>query len=126
MGKKSPQLPKEQKLLTLPLFVLPADQDRISQRMAELLEQINATEEKKKATVAAFTGELKTAAEQLHELGRAIRTGVEQREIVCELAYDFKKGEITTTRLDTGETVSVREMTDEERQLELDFEGGGK
>jgi hypothetical protein len=48
-----------------------------------------------------------------------IRSGYEYRYIECEKEEDFTNGRITITRTDTGEMVTDRAMTSEERQKNL-------
>jgi hypothetical protein len=43
----------------------------------------------------------------------------EQRDISCVDDFDFTVAQVRRTRLDTGEIVVTRPMTDEERQLGL-------
>ena len=51
--------------------------------------------------------------------GHAIDTKSEYRELECSLEYDFQKEAVITRRPDTGEIISRRGMTKEERQKRL-------
>jgi len=44
------------------------------------------------------------------------------RSVGCELALDYASGRATLTRLDTGEVVVERDMSEEEKQMNLDFD----
>jgi len=41
--------------------------------------------------------------------------------VTVEVKYDYELGSVTKTRTDTQEIVSTREMTDDERQAELEL-----
>jgi len=45
----------------------------------------------------------------------------ELREVTVEVKYDYELGTVSKTRTDTGEVISTREMTDQERQAEIEF-----
>ena len=51
-----------------------------------------------------------------------LREGYEMRNILCTQEIDLKKSIITITRKDTGEEVSRRNPTEEEKQYQLNLE----
>lgn len=63
----------------------------------------------------------KTTAKESEEerLGNLLRQKYEMRNVDCNVTYDFDEGTVTTTRLDSGELVGSRQMTDAELQREL-------
>ncbi len=68
-----------------------------------------------KSKIALHEAELVSFAEKL-------RSGFEMRNIECEVIKDFEHGIIMITRKDTGEIVTERKMTIEERQKKLPLE----
>ncbi len=52
---------------------------------------------------------------------QSIRTGVMQGDVLVEIRADFAKGFAEFVRLDTGETLTKRQLTDNERQQRLVF-----
>ena len=52
-------------------------------------------------------------------LAEKIRSGFEMRYVECEETKDFLSGTFTVTRKDTGEIVTERPLTSEERQTSL-------
>ncbi len=55
-----------------------------------------------------------------------VRTGFESRQVHCEFVLDYQKGVAKTLRMDTRKIIEKRDLTQEERQRKLDFEGTGK
>jgi hypothetical protein len=92
--------------------------------MAALLDELDGIKEQKKAAAATFAAEEKRISADLRDAARTYRTGTELREIHCEITYDFAKCRVGVIRLDTKDVIESREMTDDEKQMELDFEGG--
>jgi len=56
---------------------------------------------------------------QIREFLRKVRDKSESREVVVETRFEFSENAVRTVRLDTGEIVSERAMTYEERQEQL-------
>jgi len=63
----------------------------------------------------------KTSAKEAEiiRLGNLIRQKYEMRPVDCEVTFDFDEGRATVKRMDTGEIVLTRPMTDTELQREL-------
>lgn len=62
---------------------------------------------------------------RIRETLYAVRTGVEEREVECELVPDLRTDEMVVVRLDTGDEIERRPMTELEqkahRQTGLDL-----
>jgi len=65
-----------------------------------------------KSKIALHEAELTSFAEKL-------RSGFEMRNVECEIEGDYKTGTVSIIRLDTGEIVRDRVMTNDERQKKL-------
>jgi hypothetical protein len=85
----------------------------------ELSLSISQVEEDLAAAKVAAKEKLKTFEARKRELDRVLRSGIETRDVECELRFDFDAGVARTIRLDTKEVVSERPVTDEERQTSL-------
>lgn len=59
---------------------------------------------------------------KIAEIKRVIASGRQDREVECEETLDYQAGQVRVHRLDTGELVEERELTQEERLADLGFE----
>lgn len=81
---------------------------------------------KKKAYNAGIREAVKANETEMKTLSRKIATGMEERQVRCEIRYNTPHpGWKTVVRLDTGETVDAQEMSEAERQ-DLFINGLGK
>ena len=93
-------------------------------RAHELAEAHTATEakkERKKSVMAELNADLKIAEARETKLSNIVATNHEMREVVVEVRYDYDKGTVSKTRTDTKEKIMERELTDAERQAELEL-----
>lgn len=60
------------------------------------------------------------------ELSTIVGTGNEWRTVVVEEIYSYATRSVTKVRTDTGETINVRAMTDQEMQMALPLKGDAK
>ena len=51
-----------------------------------------------------------------------IRSGYTMRQVQCTKVIDMKKGTVTVTRNDTGDIVLARNLTEEEKQFQLNLD----
>ena len=54
-------------------------------------------------------------------LSGIVQTGTIERDVDCEIEYDYTKGTVTVRRLDTDKVIEDREMDDLEKQMQLEF-----
>lgn len=85
--------------------------------------ETEAQEERKKSVAAELGADLKIAKAKETKLANIVATNSERRDVTVEIKYDYEAGRVTKIRTDTGEIISDREMTDNERQAELDLGG---
>lgn len=97
------------------------DDDRLqyAQRISELDEQDDALENERKMQASSFKARIDENHSERKKLSRAIRSGEETRSAICTINYNHKKGIVEFVEVATGQVVSSRPMTNEERQLPL-------
>ena len=97
-----------------------------SQELASITTEQSEIEGEKKEIMSTFTARLNKCIADGRVLARKITTRKEDRQVECDLNFDYAKGMVYTIRTDTGVTIGQRKLTDDERQqwLDLDAEEG--
>lgn len=99
-----------------------------SENIAKCREQAGALEEQKEAeqrleTVKSRAKESKDALGiqegRVAVIGKVITSNTETRDVDCAVIIDYVEKRVLTRRSDTGQIVSVRNMNDEELQMEV-------
>lgn len=85
------------------------------QQHEEFLTQAAGVKKNLNSQEAAIQGDIDTIA-------KAIRSGVEEQPVEVEVRADFERGVAEFVRLDTGETVTKRTLSDDERQTQMVLE----
>ncbi len=85
---------------------------------AELARQRLVAE--KKAAAEAFKGPIAEQVDLISKLSKEISEEVEMRDVEVSHRPDFENGVVDVVRMDTGEVVESRAMTDEDRQITMD------
>lgn len=88
-------------------------------RMALLEQQHEAKELGKKAAAAHYKDDIDAIVMERRQLATEYRQGFRYDEVDCAIEYDTEKKKVYIVRLDTGEEISVRDMTADERQQRL-------
>ncbi len=82
-----------------------------------------AIEQQKKEVDSQLKGEIEAQNTVIQRLATLINTGHEFRNVECTVILDKPEaGKKTIVRNDTGEEVSIKPMTDADRQMGLDLE----
>lgn len=91
---------------------------RMSHKLAErdIKEQVIREDAKRQKTV------LKDMETEVRRLSNSVRDGAELRTVQCERRCNYSTGRVQDVRLDTGEILSERDMTEDERQKDLPFD----
>ncbi len=76
-------------------------------------------ESDKKASADTFKRAIETVEEEVYRLAEIVHSKSEYRPVKVKETRDYKRGVIEFVRLDTGEIVEARTMTEAERQREL-------
>jgi hypothetical protein len=86
-----------------------------SRTMAREAQDLAAAEDQKKVAVAQFAEEIARHKSVVSQMARHINNGYEMRMVRCGVALDKPaRGRAEITRLDSGEVVRERAMTEEE------------
>lgn len=75
--------------------------------------------EKLKGERSELARQVKTHEKRRNELGHALDTGAEQRELLCAWEPDYPKNVFRLTRPDTGEEIDTRPMTADDRTADM-------
>jgi hypothetical protein len=94
-----------------------------SQELARVTGEQFEIENEKKESMSTFTARLNKCVADRNVLARKVITKKEDRQVECDLDFDYTKGMVYTVRMDTGVTIDQRKLTDDERQQRLDLEG---
>lgn len=94
-------------------------------KAANLVENMDNLDNDMKAHQKAKKAELERVAAEHRHLSNEVRTKATYRDIDCERIFDYDEGKVREVRLDTGEELSCREMSDREKQMGL-FDGDDK
>ena len=92
-----------------------------ARELADAHREVAQQEQRKKDVVKELGHDVSMAKTKESKLADIVATRREQRDVTVEVKYDYELGTVTKTRTDTDEVISTREMTDSERQLELDM-----
>ena len=92
-------------------------------RAAHLLGERDAKEELAKAAQKHAKSEIEEIEAQMRRISGEVRDKSTYREIKCERRFDFESKKVIEFRLDTDEEIERRDMTAEELQMGLDFDG---
>ena len=95
----------------------------IGRNMAHEVELAQAAENNKKSVQAQFKATIEAHMANISLASKKINTGVEYREIECDIVFDYDLGIRYLQRRDTGETVESRLLTKEEKQRSFSFAG---
>ncbi len=93
-----------------------------ARELARSNQRCASIEQQKKEVDSQLKAEIEAEKTKIARISSLINTGSEYRNIECRVDLDLPDpGKKTTYRLDTGEEVSVKNMTDADRQMALDL-----
>jgi hypothetical protein len=96
--------------------------DELRQRgdaLATLQGELETIAEVRKASNASLNARAKATTAQMERLGKQVRERQELRSVEVRETLIAEMGQATTTRVDTGEEVGHRAMTEDEKQGSL-------
>ena len=67
----------------------------------------------------AISDQIKDAEAKIDRLAETVKHRQEERNVICTMTPDFAADTMTIRRTDTGDIVHVRQLTHDERQMEL-------
>lgn len=105
---------------TLPIPLTDEEKIVYGQNNAHAVEALAELEAAQKAAAETHKRKITLAKTEIAKLSHIVASGIEWRDIDCEVLMNFERGEVTTTRCDTGAVIEVRRMTMDEQQMELE------
>jgi len=106
----------------LPFKLGQKEKAEAAEQLATTLQAAESLELERKSVLGEFKSRLNALEERIHKLTLNVKDGVEMRSVECELRLNYTTLAATLIRSDTKEVVEERPMTDEEKQMNLDFE----
>lgn len=103
--------------VTIPYRYSKEEVDEKKDQLPELLTQRAQVQENKKEANKQFKDELDTLDGQIASIVKALRFGVEERTIRCEIIPDYDKKEMRFMVPGRMDPVYTRPMTQEERAI---------
>lgn len=91
---------------------------------ARLVERRDHFEAELKSAQKSGKAQLSEMDAELRRVSTEVRDKATVRLVDCDRVQDWDAGTVTEVRRDTGEVISSRKMTDEEKQRELDLGDG--
>lgn len=95
-------------------------------QLANAYQAVESLVIEKKVEMTDFKQRKEKLEEQIHVTSLMVKEGVAMRSVKCELQLNHSKLRAILVRLDTNEIVEEREMTKDEKQMNLEFEKKGK
>jgi hypothetical protein len=92
-----------------------------AQEAASILERRDQKEADAKEEAKRRKNEIAQLDLEHRILSSEVRSKTTTRPVECERVYDYDAGKVTEYRSDTGEKLHSRNMTDSERQKDLDL-----
>jgi hypothetical protein len=103
----------------LPRNLEPSEKLLKAEELAGALTEHIALDAERKKVADKYKRELADIQARIDELHAIVESGKIFEEVQCTVHLDFHNGKAEVTRVDTGEVVLYRDMTPEERQLEI-------
>ena len=112
--------------LTLECILSDAELKEAGKLLAEAVRKTEEVEGRKESFMSQIKADLAEAQAVVLKQSALVSSEKEFRAVQCDIKWDFKKGTKTITRADTKAVVRVDEISDMERQEELDFQKAEK
>jgi hypothetical protein len=104
----------------------PKDRDETAKQMADAILELQGLEQSHKTVQKEYNAKKQQLTEDVHRISWEIINQCITRDVKCELRLDYKKQLATVVRLDTKAVVEQRPLMEEEKQMELGFDGDNK
>ena len=103
------------------------EKERIArgQQLADVVESLESINTSKKTVLAEFNARLKKISETISRLSREMRDGTAMQPVDCELQLNYSKLTAQLVRTDSGEVIWARPMTNEQKQMQMNFDDEG-
>lgn len=107
---------------TLPCKLTTEDRAAAAGQLAETIQNLESLEVEHKVETKEFNSRKQQFTGSIHRLSREVRNGEAARSVDCELRLNYTTLMASLWRTDTDEFVEERPMTEDEKQMPLDFE----
>lgn len=94
----------------------------LAEQMAEDQAKLKSLEDEKKAVASDYKSRIEQVQGSININSSTYLQGWEMRETSCSEVMDYTKAEVSIVRLDTGEVIKRRGMTQDELTLSLPIE----
>jgi hypothetical protein len=94
---------------------------QISKKMARTITEKQELEEEKKSVMKDYTSKLAAKSVEISADSRRVYDGFELRQMPCWVIKDFEKDKLIFVRKDNNEIIDIVQMTDFDRQGNLDL-----
>jgi hypothetical protein len=105
----------------VPVTLTPVERERKGIELAEVLQTKHDHEAHQNAVKANWKKEIQETDVDISRLRRIVQTGKETRAVECKENPNWTTKLVEIFRLDTGELIDFRPMTEPELQREIDF-----
>lgn len=116
MGEK---IKKEKKTELLKHIFNDQEKQKIGEDLAASIQKINGFEDQLVSVSSSLKASIKEQEASVNKMANNLRQGYDYRETDVEIEFNWNKGKVIKTRLDTMEIYEEREMFTEERQKKL-------
>ena len=101
------------------------EKKEIAAEMARNVSEKSNLEDDKKARNSEFNGKIDLLQAQVNLAAGKLNSGYEHIYVKCEVVRNYETKRVGFFRVDTGEMVKDRDMTDDELQMQLPTGGDG-
>jgi len=110
----------------LRVLLTEGEERQLGKDLARARHLLGASTDAKAEAVSQFKAEIEKMEAEMNRLAALINNGYEYRDVECEVISNYRDGQITVLRVDTGEEVEARAMNEAERQMGLPLADGGE
>jgi uncharacterized FlaG/YvyC family protein len=100
-----------------------SEKAELADEMARAVCDATQTRMKLKSVQKQINAEIQQYEAEIASCAEKLRSGYEMRHVDCSFLRDFDLKSIKIVRDDTGEIISERAMTEDEKQMDIAFEG---
>lgn len=106
----------------LPCKLTTKDRAIAANQLAEAIQNLESLEIERKVETKNYNSRKQQFTGSIHRLSREVSNGEAVRSVDCELRLNYTKLTAKVVREDTGEVVTERPMSEDEKQMDMDFE----
>lgn len=104
---------------TLPCALTDEEVLKFAGELANANKEVDNAIDEKKFLMQQANAKVKRAEAHRDEITAIVASRTEWREVTVHKVFDYENGKVTETRIDTGEVIRSRDMSDDERQASL-------